>query len=110
MPKEKEAVLGIFSICSPIGLNGHHDVFFAQKCIRLVREKLTVSLAYFCMEKISLESTFQWLSKDTVMFEVNVGVCTKFQAQIVRFVHIAARHVARFNRCHDILEVGTYIG
>jgi len=28
----------------PIGLNGHNDVFFAQKCIRLVREKLIIFL------------------------------------------------------------------
>jgi len=41
-----------------------------------MREKLTV--AYFHTDKISLESTFHWLSKDTVKFEVNVGVCTKF--------------------------------
>jgi len=31
-----------FSHLRPIGLNGQSDVFFAQKCIRLVREKLTV--------------------------------------------------------------------
>jgi len=52
----------------PIGLNG---VFFAQKCIRLAREKLTIF--YFCTDYISLESTVYWLSEDTVMFEVDVG-------------------------------------
>jgi len=105
LPKEEGAVWGIFQHLHPIGLNWQNDVFFAQKCIRLVRGKLTV--AFFRTDKISLESTFDWLSKDAVKFEVNVGVCTKYQAQIDRFVHIAARHVARFNRCHDILEVGT---
>ena len=47
---------------------------FAQKCVRLVHERLK----YFHMHNISLESTFHWLSKDTVEFEVNVGVCEKF--------------------------------
>jgi len=30
------------------------------------------------MDKMSLESTFHWLSEDAVMFEVDVGVCAKF--------------------------------
>jgi len=55
VPKEEGAVLGIFQHLCPIGLNEQNDVFFAQKCIRLVREKLTV--AYFRTDKISLEST-----------------------------------------------------
>ena len=39
-----------------------------------MREKLTV----FPHGQYVLESTFHWLSEDTVMFEVNVGVCEKF--------------------------------
>jgi len=33
---------GFFGICVPIGLNEQNDVLFAEKCIRLVCEKLTV--------------------------------------------------------------------
>ena len=29
------------------------------------------------MDSASLESTFHWLSEDTVKFEVDVGVCEK---------------------------------
>ena len=31
-----------FGICAPICLNGQNDVFFAEKCIRLVGKKLTI--------------------------------------------------------------------
>ena len=73
------------------GLNGQNDVFFAQKCIPLVREKLTVFSYSYAIVGI-------YVSKDTVKFEVDFGVCAKFanmkhlfQAQIVLFFHIAAR-------------------
>ena len=35
-------------------------------------------LEYFHTDKISLESTFHWLSEDTVKFAVDVVVCAKF--------------------------------
>ena len=40
--KGKGLFWGIIGICDPIGLNGQNDVLFAQKCIRLVREKLII--------------------------------------------------------------------
>ena len=36
------AVSGIFRHLHPIGLNGQNDVFFAEKCIQLMCEKLTI--------------------------------------------------------------------
>jgi len=42
VPEEEGPVLGIFGICFPIGLNGYNHVLFAEKCIRLVCEKLTI--------------------------------------------------------------------
>ena len=42
MPLKEGAILGFFQHLRPIGLNGQNDIFFAQKCIQLVREKLTV--------------------------------------------------------------------
>jgi len=38
----RRGCFGIFRHLRPIGLNGQNDVFFGKKCIRLVREKLTV--------------------------------------------------------------------
>jgi len=32
----------VFGICTPISLNGQNDVFFTQKCIRLMREELII--------------------------------------------------------------------
>jgi len=45
-PQKEGAVLGIFRHLRPppIGLSGQNDAFFVQKCIQLVREKLTVFL------------------------------------------------------------------
>jgi len=42
MPKGKRLFLGFFGISAPIHLNGQNNVLFAEKCIRLVCEKLTV--------------------------------------------------------------------
>ena len=42
VPQKEGAVWGIFRHLHPIGLSGQNDAFFAQKCIRLVYEKLTV--------------------------------------------------------------------
>jgi len=42
VPQKEGAVWGFFGICAPIGSNGQNDIFFAQKCIRLVREKLII--------------------------------------------------------------------
>jgi len=42
VPQGEGAVLGIFGICIPIGLNGQNDVLFAKKCIRFTCDKLTV--------------------------------------------------------------------
>jgi len=39
---EKRAILGIFQHLCPIDFNGQNDVFFARKCIRLLREKLII--------------------------------------------------------------------
>ena len=36
------AVSGIFRHLRPIPLNGQNDVLFAEKCIRIVCEKLTI--------------------------------------------------------------------
>ena len=42
VPQKEGAVLGILRHLRPIDLNGQNNVFFAKKCIRLVRGKLTV--------------------------------------------------------------------
>jgi len=34
------------------------------------------------MDNISLESTFHWLSRDTVKFEVDAGLCEKFAKNV----------------------------
>jgi len=61
------------------------------------------------MDKMSLESTFHWLSKDIVRFKIKVRVCEifakmyhLFQAQIVAYSVIAARHPG----CHEIVSRG----
>jgi len=58
---------------TPIGLNGRN----AEKCIRLVREKLRI---FQYGQYITLETSFYWLSGDIVRFKIEVGVlekCTK---------------------------------
>ena len=42
VPQWKGLFLEFLGICAPIRLNGQNDVLFAEKCIRLVCEKLTV--------------------------------------------------------------------
>jgi len=42
MPQGKRLFLAFFGICAPIRLNGQNDALFAEKCIRLVCEKLTI--------------------------------------------------------------------
>ena len=41
-PKRKGLFWEFLGICTSIGLNGQNVLFFAQKCTRLVREKMTV--------------------------------------------------------------------
>jgi len=41
-PKRKGLFRGFFGNCALISLNGQNDAFFAEKCIWLVHEKLTV--------------------------------------------------------------------
>ena len=43
-PKGKGLFLEIFSICAPNHLNGWNNIVFAENCIRLVCEKLTIFL------------------------------------------------------------------
>jgi len=47
VPQAEGAISGIFWhlwLVPPIGLNGQNEVLFAEKCIRLVCEKLTIFL------------------------------------------------------------------
>jgi len=67
----------VFGGLSPIGLNG---VFFAQECIQLVREKLTI---------FRKESTVHWLSEDTVKFEVDIGFTRNMQKHNSHFTQNA---------------------
>ena len=72
VPEEEGTVWEIFfGVCAPIGWNWQNVVFFAQKFIRLVREKKTV----FPYGQDTLESAFHWLSEDTARFKIGVGVC-----------------------------------
>ena len=76
MLKGKGLFLGFFGICAPIGLKGQNDVLFAQKCIRLVCEKLTT---YPYGQDIAGNIVF-WLPDDIVTFKIEMGVkekCTK---------------------------------
>jgi len=67
------AVLGFFGICACIGLKGQNDVFIAQKCIRLVLEKLTVFPYGQGIVGIYVSLAFRRYSQD-----IDVGVCAKF--------------------------------
>jgi len=68
--KGRGLFLGFFGICAPIRLNGQNDVSFAQKCIRLVCEKLTI----FPYGQDIFGNSFYWLSDDLVGFKIEVGV------------------------------------
>ena len=51
--------------------NRRHD---AEKCIRLVCEKLTI---FPYTQNVSLNSVYDWLSYDIVRFKIQVGVDVK---------------------------------
>ena len=61
--------LGFFGICAPICLNVRNDVLFTEKCIRLVREKLTI-FPYGQDIVGNEETSFYWLSDDIVRFKI----------------------------------------
>jgi len=42
VPQKEGYVWEYFLAFAPIGLNGQNDIIFAQKCVLLVHEKLTV--------------------------------------------------------------------
>ena len=52
-----------------VGLNLRNEVLFAEKCIRLVREKLTL----FPYGQDTLETLFYWLSDDRARFKSKSG-------------------------------------
>jgi len=45
---------------------------------RNVLDSCMKSGQYFCMDKISLEMSFHWLSEDIVKFKIKVGVYEKY--------------------------------
>jgi len=58
------------SVCVRTHLNGRNHVLFAEKCIRLVREKLRI----FPYGQYIVGIMFHWLSEDIVRFKIEVGV------------------------------------
>jgi len=71
VPQEEGAISVFFAIIG-IGFNGvlfNRNVF--DSCMK--------TLQYFRMNNISLESTFHWLSKDTVKFKVDVEFARNMQ-------------------------------
>jgi len=74
--KKKGLFLGFFGICAPIRLNGQNDVLFAEKCIRLMCEKLTT----FPYGQDIVGNIVFGLLDNIVTFKIEMGVkekCTK---------------------------------
>jgi len=78
-------------------------MYFHQKCIRLVREKLRM----FPYERYIVETLLYWLSEDIVRFKIKVGVeekCTKMLTPFpMDFPHMP-RHTIIID---DVIIVGT---
>jgi len=90
----------IFGICVPIGLIGQNDVFFAQKCIRLVHEKLTVFPYAQDIVGIYVSLVFRTYSQVGGRCLRLCEICknvTLISGADHPIVHIAAGHAAGFN-------------